>query len=86
MLAGTCVGGAGITVSGTSGSAYYIPGFTSLTNTAGTSGIVSFGGGGGGGGWSGACSGAGGSGVALISYFPPVPLGEFACLEVDCDG
>jgi hypothetical protein len=48
MLAGTCVGGAGITVSGTSGSAYYIPGFTSLTNTAGTSGIVSFGGGGGG--------------------------------------
>ena len=62
-------GGPGITVSSVSGNPYYIPGFTSITNSAGTTGIMSFGGGGGGGTYVGGAAqssggiGGGGAGV-----------------------
>jgi chitodextrinase len=62
-------GGPGITVSSVSGNPYYIPGFTSITNSAGTTGIVSFGGGGGGGTFSGgspqSSGGIGGGGAGV---------------------
>ena len=64
----SAAGGAGITLSGISGNNYYLPGFTSITNTSGTTGIVSFGGGGGGGSWnntSQALGGLGGGGAGV---------------------